>query len=89
MYQTVVSRLLKKHREDDSVKESKRSACILECKGLSLKRHGMLCIFSRPHAAVKGSKQNLNSQKYRDELLESDVTSVGEERANLSAVVYL
>ena len=46
--QTVVSRLLKKHKETDSVKESKRSAFILECKGLLVKRHGMLCIFIRP-----------------------------------------
>ena len=26
-----------------------------------------------PHAAVGGSKLDLNSQKYRDEILESDV----------------
>ena len=58
MSQSVVSRLLKKHRETGSVKESKRSTLIIECKGLLLKRHGMLCIFLRPHVAVKCSKQN-------------------------------
>ena len=30
--QTVVSRLLKKHRETDSVKERKRFSLIIECK---------------------------------------------------------
>ena len=30
--QIVASRLLKKHRETDSLKESKRSTLILECK---------------------------------------------------------
>ena len=37
----VTSRILKKHRETGSVKESKRSTLILECKGLLLKRYGM------------------------------------------------
>ena len=61
--QTVVSRLLKKLREAYSVKESKWSAFIIECKGLLVKRHGMLCIFLRPHAAVKGSRQNFEFSK--------------------------
>ena len=59
----VVSRLLKKHREADSIEECKQSAFILECKGLLLKSHCMLCIFFRPHAVVKGSKQNFEFSK--------------------------
>ena len=39
--QTIVSRLLKKHRQNISAKESKRSTLILECQELSLKRYGM------------------------------------------------
>ena len=53
--QTVVSRLLKKHRETGSVKESKQSSLIIECKGLLLKRNGMWCNLLRPRAAVGGS----------------------------------
>ena len=41
----VTSRLLKKRRETGSVKESKRSTLILECKGLLLKRYGMWYVF--------------------------------------------
>ena len=37
---SVVSRLLKRHRETGSVKESKWSTLIIECKGLLLKHYG-------------------------------------------------
>ena len=59
----VTSRLLQKHRETGSVKESKRSTLILECKGLLLKRYGMWYVFLRPHAAVKSNKQELEISK--------------------------
>ena len=62
--QTIVKRLLKKHRQNGSAKESKQSTLILECQELSLKRYGMWCIFLRPHAAVKGSKRDTN-EKFR------------------------
>ena len=39
--QTILSRLLKNHRQNDSAKESKRSTLILECQELSLKCYGM------------------------------------------------
>ena len=61
--QTVVRRLLKKHRETGSVEKNKRSTLILECKELLLERSGMLCIFVRPHAAVKGSKREFELSK--------------------------
>ena len=74
MSQTVVSRFLKKHRETVSVKESKRSILILECKGLLLRRYGMWCISFCDHMLpLKVVNGTLNSQKYRDEILESDV----------------
>ena len=56
--QTILSRLLKKHRQNGSAKKSKRSTLTHECQELSLKRYGMWCIFLRPHAAVKGSKRD-------------------------------
>ena len=63
----VTSRLLMKHRETGSVKESKWSTLILECKGLLLKRYGMgTCmwyVFLRPHAAVKSSKEDFEFSK--------------------------
>ena len=61
--QTVVSRLLTKHRETGSVKESKRSTLILECKGPLLKRNGMGYIFLRPDAAVGSSKRDFELSK--------------------------
>ena len=63
MSRIVTSRLLKKHRETGSVKESKRSTLVLECKGLLLKRYGMWYVFLRPHAAVKSSKQDFEFSK--------------------------
>ena len=63
MSQTVVSRLLKKHRETGSVEKGKRSTLILECKGLFLKRNDIWCIFLRPHAAVGGSKRDFEFSK--------------------------
>ena len=71
--QTVVSRLLKKHRETGCFKDSTRSTLILGCTGLLLKRYGVWYIFLRPHTAVGGSTRDLNSQKYRDEILENNV----------------
>ena len=47
--QTIVSRLLKKHRQNGTAKKSKRSTLILECQELSLKRHGKYCAFSYDH----------------------------------------
>ena len=61
--QTVVSRLLKKHRETGSFKDSTRSTLILGCTGLLLKRYGVWCIFLRPHAAVGGSTRDFKFSK--------------------------
>ena len=71
--QTAVSRLLKKHRETGSVKESKRSTLILECKGPLLKRNGRGCISYDHMLQFEVVNGTLNSQKYRDEILESDI----------------
>ena len=38
--QSVVSRLLKKHRESGSIRKRKRSTLILECQELLLKHYG-------------------------------------------------
>ena len=63
VYQIVTSRRLKKHRETGSVKESKRSQSIIECKGLLLER--MVCgMFSYDHMLqLKAVNRTLNSQK--------------------------
>ena len=61
--QTIVSRLRKKHRQNGSANESKRSTLILECQELSLKCYGMWCIFLGSHAAVKGSKRDFELSK--------------------------
>ena len=42
--QSVVSRLLKEHRESGIIQKSKRSTLILECKELLLKHNGTWCI---------------------------------------------
>ena len=63
MSRIVTSRLLKKHRETGSFKESKQSTLILECKRLLLKRYGMWYVFLRPHAAVKSNKQDFEFSK--------------------------
>ena len=73
--QTVVSIFLKTHRETGSFKDSTRSTLILGCPGLLLKRYGVWCIaFSYDHMlqleVVLGT---LNSQKYRNEILENNV----------------
>ena len=49
--QSVVSRLLKEHRESGS---KKRSTLILECKELLLKHYGTWCNIWRPPDTVKG-----------------------------------
>ena len=41
--QSVVSRLLKEHRESGSITKRKRSTLILECKQLLLKHYGTWC----------------------------------------------
>ena len=63
---------MKKHRETGSVKESKHSTLIIECKGLLLKR--LVCVaFSYDHnLQLKVVNGTLNSIKYRDEIPESD-----------------
>ena len=61
--QTVVRRLLKKHRETGSVEENKRPTLVLECTELLLERSCRFCIFVRPHAAVKGSKLEFELSK--------------------------
>ena len=40
VFQSVVSRPLKEHRESGSIRKRKRSALILECKELLLKHYG-------------------------------------------------
>ena len=42
--QSVVSRTLKEQRESGSIRKSKGSTLILECKELLLKHYGTLCI---------------------------------------------
>ena len=42
--QSVVSRLLKEHRESGSIRKRKRSTLILECKELLLTYYGTWCI---------------------------------------------
>ena len=42
--QSVVSRLLKEHRESGSITKRERSSLILECKELLLKHTGTWCI---------------------------------------------
>ena len=71
--QTVVSRLLKKHRETGSFKNSTRSTLILGCMGLLLKRHGVWCIFLRPHAAVGGSTRDFEFSIVPGRKQENDV----------------
>ena len=44
VYQSVLSRSLKEHRENDSITKRKRSTLILECKELLLKHYGTWCI---------------------------------------------
>ena len=44
VYQSVVSRPLKEHRESGSITKRKRSTLILECKELLLKHYGTWCI---------------------------------------------
>ena len=44
MYQSVVSKPLKEHREIGSITKGKRSTLILECKELLLKHYGTWCI---------------------------------------------
>ena len=61
--QTVVSRLLKKHRETGSFKESTQSTLFLGCTGLLLKRYSVWCIFFRPNAAVGGSTRDFKFSK--------------------------
>ena len=63
MLRTVVSRLLKTHRETGSFKDSTRSTLIIGCTGLLLKRYGVGCIFLRPHAAVRGSTRDIEFSK--------------------------
>ena len=45
MSQTIVSRLMMKHRQNGNAKECKRSTLILERQELLLKRYGMWCLF--------------------------------------------
>ena len=42
--QSVVSRLLKEHKECGSIRKRKQSTLILDCKGLLLKHYGTWCI---------------------------------------------
>ena len=42
--QSVVSRPLKEHRENGSIRKSKRSTLIFECKELLLKHYGTWCV---------------------------------------------
>ena len=42
--QSVVSRPVKEHRESGSIRKTKRSTLILECKELLLKHYGPWCI---------------------------------------------
>ena len=44
VFQSVVSRPLKEHRENGSITKRKRSTLILECKELLLKHYGTWCI---------------------------------------------
>ena len=44
VYQRVVSRPLKEHRESGSIRKRKRSSLILECKELLLKHYDRWCI---------------------------------------------
>ena len=44
MYQSVVRRPLKEHRESGSITKGKGSTLILECKELLLKHYGTWCI---------------------------------------------
>ena len=71
--QRVVSRTLKEHRESGSIRKKKRSTYILECKELlqSIMVRGAL---SDDHLVqLKVVTGTLNSQNYKDQILESGV----------------
>ena len=61
--QSVVSRLLKEHRESGSITKRKRSTLILECKELLLKHFGAWCNIWRPPDTVKGGYWDIERSK--------------------------
>ena len=61
--QSVVSRLLKEHRDSGSITKRKRSTLILECKELLLKHYGTWCNIWRPPDTVKGGYWDIELSK--------------------------
>ena len=75
--QSVVSRILKEHKECDSIRKRKWSTLILDCKELLLKHYGTVrgALSDNHMIQLKVVTWTLNSQKYQDKILESGVRS--------------
>ena len=73
--QSVVSRLLREHRDSGSITERKQSTLILECKELLLKIMVSGTLSDDHLIQLKVVTGTLNAQKYQDEIVKSGVRS--------------